>query len=52
MPVERKLTKSLQRRTVLDEETEKLRSLAARGVEIFAQDVPTGRQVPLGELLA
>ena len=35
-----------------DEEVEALRSLAAGGVEITAQDVPTGRKVTLEELLA
>jgi PTS system mannose-specific IIB component/fructoselysine and glucoselysine-specific PTS system IIB component len=34
-----------------DEEVAKLRSLAGQGVEISAQDVPTGRRVPLAELL-
>jgi len=32
-----------------DEEADKLRALAARGVEVTAQDVPTARAVPLGE---
>lgn len=35
-----------------DEEAAKLRALAERNVEITAQDVPTGKPVPLGELLA
>lgn len=35
-----------------DEEAAKLRALAAGNVEITAQDVPTGKPVPLGELLA
>jgi len=35
-----------------DEEAAKLRALAGAGVEITAQDVPTGRRVPLAELLA
>ena len=34
-----------------EEEAEKLRALAASGVEIVAQDVPTGRRVPLADLL-
>jgi PTS system mannose-specific IIB component/fructoselysine and glucoselysine-specific PTS system IIB component len=33
-----------------DAEAEQLRGLAARGVEITAQDVPTARPVPLAEL--
>jgi mannose/fructose/N-acetylgalactosamine-specific phosphotransferase system component IIB len=32
-----------------DEEAAKLRQLAARGVEVTAQDVPTARAVPVGE---
>ena len=32
-----------------DAEAAKLRELAARGVEVTAQDVPTARAVPLGE---
>jgi PTS system mannose-specific IIB component/fructoselysine and glucoselysine-specific PTS system IIB component len=32
-----------------DEEAGKLRQLAARGVEVTAQDVPTARAVPIGE---
>lgn len=32
-----------------DEEAAKLRNLAARGIEITAQDVPTARPVPLEE---
>ncbi|MBI1967483.1 MAG: PTS sugar transporter subunit IIB [Gemmatimonadetes bacterium] len=32
-----------------DEEAAKLRQLAAQGVEITAQDVPTARPIPLGE---
>lgn len=32
-----------------DEEAAKLRQLAARGVEVTAQDVPTARPVPIGE---
>jgi D-glucosaminate PTS system EIIB component len=32
-----------------DAEAEQLRRLAARGIEIVAQDVPTTRAVPLGE---
>lgn len=35
-----------------DEEAAGLRAIAARGVEISAQDVPTGRKVPLADLLA
>lgn len=35
-----------------DAEEEALRALAARGVEITAQDLPAARPVPLGELLA
>lgn len=32
-----------------DEEAAKLRAIAARGVNVTAQDVPTARAVPLGE---
>jgi PTS system mannose-specific IIB component/fructoselysine and glucoselysine-specific PTS system IIB component len=32
-----------------DDEAAKLRELAARGVEVTAQDVPTARAVPVGE---
>ena len=32
-----------------DDEASKLRELAARGVEVTAQDVPTARPVPIGE---
>ena len=32
-----------------DDEAGKLRALAARGVEVSAQDVPTARPVPIGE---
>ena len=32
-----------------DEEAQRLRQLAGRGVEVTAQDVPTARPVPLGE---
>ncbi len=32
-----------------DDEAKKLRALAARGVDVTAQDVPTARAVPLGE---
>jgi PTS system mannose-specific IIB component/fructoselysine and glucoselysine-specific PTS system IIB component len=32
-----------------DDEAVKLRELAARGVEVTAQDVPTARAVPIGE---
>jgi PTS system mannose-specific IIB component/fructoselysine and glucoselysine-specific PTS system IIB component len=32
-----------------DDEAAKLRQLAARGVEVTAQDVPTARAVPIGE---
>jgi mannose/fructose/N-acetylgalactosamine-specific phosphotransferase system component IIB len=32
-----------------DEEAAKLRELAARGVEVTAQDVPTARAIPVGE---
>ncbi|HLZ46705.1 MAG TPA: PTS sugar transporter subunit IIB [Gemmatimonadales bacterium] len=32
-----------------DDEAAKLRALAARGVEVTAQDVPTARAVPIGE---
>ncbi len=32
-----------------DEEARKLRALAARGVDVTAQDVPTARPVPVGE---
>jgi D-glucosaminate PTS system EIIB component len=32
-----------------DDEARKLRALAARGVDITAQDVPTARAVPVGE---
>jgi PTS system mannose-specific IIB component/fructoselysine and glucoselysine-specific PTS system IIB component len=32
-----------------DDEAAKLRGLAARGVEITAQDVPTARPIPVGE---
>ena len=32
-----------------DEEAAKLRQLAAQGIEVTAQDVPTGRSVPVGE---
>lgn len=32
-----------------DDEAAKLRGLAARGVEVTAQDVPTARAVPIGE---
>jgi mannose/fructose/N-acetylgalactosamine-specific phosphotransferase system component IIB len=32
-----------------DDEAAKLRQLAARGVEVTAQDVPTARAVPVGE---
>lgn len=32
-----------------DAEVQKLRQLAAKGVEVTAQDVPTARPVPLGE---
>jgi PTS system mannose-specific IIB component/fructoselysine and glucoselysine-specific PTS system IIB component len=35
-----------------DEEAAKLRALAARNVEITAQDVPTGKAVPFNELMA
>lgn len=35
-----------------DDEAERLRALAARGLAITAQDVPTARPVPLGEVLA
>ena len=34
-----------------DEEAEKLRRLAANGVLVTAQDVPTARAVPIGEFL-
>jgi PTS system mannose-specific IIB component/fructoselysine and glucoselysine-specific PTS system IIB component len=34
-----------------DEEAGKLRSLAANGVLVTAQDVPTARAVPIGEFL-
>jgi mannose/fructose/N-acetylgalactosamine-specific phosphotransferase system component IIB len=33
-----------------DNEVEVLQQLAARGVEVTAQDVPTARPVPIGEL--
>jgi PTS system mannose-specific IIB component/fructoselysine and glucoselysine-specific PTS system IIB component len=33
-----------------DAEADELRRLAARGVEVTAQDVPTARPVPIGEL--
>ena len=33
-----------------DDELQKLRGMAARGIEITAQDVPTARAVPLEEL--
>jgi PTS system mannose-specific IIB component/fructoselysine and glucoselysine-specific PTS system IIB component len=32
-----------------EDEARKLRALAARGVEVTAQDVPTARAVPIGE---
>jgi PTS system mannose-specific IIB component/fructoselysine and glucoselysine-specific PTS system IIB component len=32
-----------------DDEASKLRALAARGVDVTAQDVPTARAVPIGE---
>ncbi len=32
-----------------DDEAAKLRELAARGVDVTAQDVPTARAVPIGE---
>ena len=32
-----------------DEEAAKLRQLAARGIEVTAQDVPTARAIPVGE---
>jgi mannose/fructose/N-acetylgalactosamine-specific phosphotransferase system component IIB len=32
-----------------DDEATKLRQLAARGVEVTAQDVPTARAVPVAE---
>ncbi len=32
-----------------DDEARKLRALAARGVDVTAQDVPTARAVPVGE---
>ena len=32
-----------------DDEAAKLRQLAARGVEVTAQDVPTARAIPIGE---
>jgi len=32
-----------------DDEARKLRALAARGVDVTAQDVPTARPVPVGE---
>jgi len=32
-----------------DDEAAKLRQLAARGVDVTAQDVPTARAVPIGE---
>jgi mannose/fructose/N-acetylgalactosamine-specific phosphotransferase system component IIB len=32
-----------------DDEAAKLRQLAARGVEVTAQDVPTARAIPVGE---
>jgi PTS system mannose-specific IIB component/fructoselysine and glucoselysine-specific PTS system IIB component len=32
-----------------EDEAKKLRALAARGVEVTAQDVPTARAVPVGE---
>ena len=32
-----------------DDEAKKLRALAARGVDVTAQDVPTARAVPIGE---
>jgi PTS system mannose-specific IIB component/fructoselysine and glucoselysine-specific PTS system IIB component len=32
-----------------DDEAKKLRSLAARGVDVTAQDVPTARAIPVGE---
>jgi len=32
-----------------DDEAFKLRELAARGVDVTAQDVPTARAVPIGE---
>lgn len=35
-----------------DEEAAQLRELAGAGVRVTAQDVPTGRRVPLEELLA
>ncbi len=34
-----------------EEEADKLRELAARGVEITAQDLPTTKPVPIGDLL-
>ena len=34
-----------------DAEANKLRQLAARGIEISAQDVPTARAVPLEEFV-
>ena len=34
-----------------DAEAAKLRQLAARGIEITAQDVPTARAVPLEEFV-
>jgi PTS system mannose-specific IIB component/fructoselysine and glucoselysine-specific PTS system IIB component len=33
-----------------DDELQKLRGMAARGIEITAQDVPTARAIPLEEL--
>lgn len=35
-----------------DEEADQLRALSGTGVGVQAQDVPTGRRVPLSELLA
>ena len=34
-----------------DDEAAKLRRLAADGVQVSAQDVPTARAVPIGEFL-
>jgi len=35
-----------------DEEAGRLRAIAAAGVEVTAQDVPTGNRVPIGEFVA
>jgi mannose/fructose/N-acetylgalactosamine-specific phosphotransferase system component IIB len=35
-----------------DEEATRLKAIAAAGVEVTAQDVPTGNRVPIGEFVA